>query len=136
MIEILLLAFAVYYFTQVLLFDEAKAGPFLSKKAIVAWSEINPAGERILKKRPVAFFDRFRRLFGLYTIAVDPDQSAVWTLKESRTLFWSCPHCLGFWVAFVISAAWFGFQLNFSYFFMAWFSTAGINSFLVRFHES
>lgn len=136
MIEAMFYAFIVYYWTQVLLFDFEKAGPFLSRKYLFAWRSESPEGQTILRKRPVAFFDYFRRHFGLYTVSKDPDGTAVWTVKSEQLMLWQCPHCLGFWVALFVAFCSLLWHPQLEFFFFVWFASAGINSFLVRFHES
>lgn len=91
----LLAGFSVYYITQVLLYDDGPQ-PFQSTRRLVYHREVveGDANMVIEETHQVGFFDRVRRLFGLYSV-----NGTEWRVRSERLPVWVCPKCLGFWVA-------------------------------------
>lgn len=82
---------AVFYATQVLLFEERvdHFGPFPSRTLFVHRA-------RSGYSQPVTLIDRVRRwTLNPYTFEAE----GLWTVDELAMERWSCPKCLSFWVA-------------------------------------
>lgn len=128
------LGFAVFYLTSVLLFSMDDTGPYPQKNKDIAHGALDPeTKERILIKRPVGLFDYLRRFFGAYTVNKDSqDGREVWIVREARMAVWTCPYCLGFWVAFVLAVFFVIWYQDPQPFFINWFTAAGINRILSR----
>lgn len=128
------LGFAVYYLTSVLIFSMDDVGPYPQKNKDVALGIIDEqTKDRALVKRPVGFFDYIRRFFGAYIVSTDKqDKRQVWIVREGRMEVWTCPYCLGFWVAFVLAVFFVLWYQAPQEFFINWFAAAGINAFLLR----
>lgn len=88
--DVILLVFSVSYITWVLLIDHY--GPFPTTDAYVLQDGYNA--------RPVNILDRFRRLFGVYTLEkqIDAEGSKDLWIVKSQVYLWYCPFCLSFWV--------------------------------------
>ncbi len=116
---------AVYYVTQILLFEKKDShhGPFPHATKRVRHAYVidgNPA----LYEYPVTLFDWVRRLFGLYNV-----HGEVWLTNHKRLEMWTCPICLSFWVA-IFGAPLFMFEVGLGLTVIYILSAAGLSSFL------
>lgn len=97
--RLLLAAFAVYYLTKVLLFEEkiSHFGPFASKSEWVFRQATH-------YQQPVTLFDRIRRWspFNPYSVQ-EIEGEWLWSVDEGRLERWTCPKCLSIWISLAIS---------------------------------
>jgi len=134
MLDILIAAvlsgLGAYYFTMRLVYnfgdEDSNNGPFKWGKVFV----YNPMTQQ---SRQFNFWDIPRALFGLFSERPKapgiPD--VVFQVNTDKVdSAWSCPHCLGFWVAFIF-ALFFTRERTVGSIMLATFAAAGINSVIV-----
>ena len=94
MLEVVVYGIALAWVVRVMLLESKSShfGPWPSRTAVVYFPEEEHA-------QPVAFFDRIRRLFGVYTI-----KDGVWEVRKLRAEVWECPICLSLWLAIPFTA--------------------------------
>lgn len=124
--EFVIVGFAVYYLTSVLLYDPDDIGPFPAKDTYI----VQTIGGDVQRK-PVDLFDWFRYLFFAYRIEQDSNGQAVWYVRPYAMMVWSCAKCLSFWIAILIFAVHY-FVPQFPLEIIAF---AGVTTFLARFSQ-
>lgn len=96
---IILIGLGTSYILELFILEkmDSHTGPFQSKKRKVLFlSELDDEGLMQAEHyQPVALFDWFRRLFGVYDV-----KGYIWTVNNLRAERFTCPFCLSFWVSF------------------------------------
>lgn len=110
-IYLVLLSLMTAIITHILILErrESHFGPFQDANRIVLFP---PDLENLSDwQQPVTLFDWIRRLFGVYTV-----KQHVWYVNPVHSQRWTCPICLSFWIALVVTGISFYYVLPENFF--------------------
>lgn len=131
MLNLLVLAILIglltFYLTNVMVYnfaDEDSNGGPLKLPDIFIYNTFT------LQTRNANLFDAIRALTGFYIIRPPDKKTHIWEVKQSAVDgVWACPHCLGFWVAAILTLV-LGRQPEIPFFILTFGAAAGWSSFL------
>lgn len=131
MLNLLVLAILIglltFYLTNVMVYnfaDESSNGGPLRFPDIFIYNTFT------LQTRNANLFDVIRALTSFYIIRPSDKKTHIWEVKTSAVEgVWACPHCLGFWVAAILTLV-LGRQPEIPFFILVFGAAAGVSSFL------
>jgi len=131
MLNLLVLAILIglltFYLTSVMVYnfaDEDSNGGPLKLPNIVVYNTFT------FQARPANLFDAIRALTNFYTLRDTDKKTHIWEIKQTAVDgVWACPHCLGFWVAAVLTF-FLARQPEIPFFILVFGAAAGMSSFL------
>jgi hypothetical protein len=131
MLNLLVLAILIglltFYLTSVMVYnfaDEDSNGGPLKLPNIVVYNTFT------FQARPANLFDAIRALTNFYTLRDTDKNTHIWEIKQTAVDgVWACPHCLGFWVAAVLTF-FLARQPEIPFFILTFGAAAGWSSFL------